>query len=133
MLDVITEPWDGGDYRLDPGSETSQYRWGEWVVVRALPAPGWKLHAVGGAEWDGRSNKATVLMDRDRAVTLDFSRLPPGAADAGTPVPSDGEKTRSTKQLAPVTPVPTALVTPVPTAGQRRRRAMLGAVLLKGI
>ena len=86
-LRVVTAPWDGGDFRLDPlpsndnGSTILGY-YGhlEVVNIRALPAPGWEVAQVDQAERVGDSNDFKVVMERDRTLALSFRELSPGTA-----------------------------------------------------
>lgn len=84
-LRVVTSPWDGGDFRLDPlpsneNSSTIQgdYRKSEPVTIRVLPAPGWEVTRVDQAQRVGDSNDFQVVMERDRTLAISFRELPGG-------------------------------------------------------
>ena len=86
-LRVVTAPWNGGDFRLDPlpsndNGSTIQGEYGhlEVVNIRALPAPGWEVAQVDQAERVGDSDDFKVVMERDRTLALSFRELSPGTA-----------------------------------------------------
>jgi len=137
-LRVVTAPWDGGDFRLDPlpsneNGSTIQGDYGhlEVVNIRALPAPGWEVTQVDQAERVGDSDDFKVVMERNRTLALSFRKLSPGTArvEAAPEATEEGPTTGKTPvttaedngnpgnakvgtHAEPSDPTPTIVVTP---------------------